>query len=158
MKVLFIENVENTGKRGEIKKVKNGFARNYLLPKKLALRATNSNIKSWEVRLNALKLKDAKIIEDAQTIADSLNNLVATITVKAGEEGKLFGSVTSQNIADSLNGRGFNIDKRDIQLKEPIKELGNYNIAVKVHTEITANIVLDVVREEESESQFYLSP
>lgn len=151
MKVLFIENVENIGKRGEIKDVKNGLARNYLLPKKLALRATNSNIKTWEVRLNALKLKDAKILEDAQAIAESLNNLAVSIKVKAGEEDKLFGSVTSQNIADSLNERGYNIDKKDVLLKESIKELGNYNIGVKVHPEVTANFVLDVVKEEEPE-------
>ena len=151
MKVLFIENVENVGKRGEIKEVKNGLARNFLLPQKLALRATNSNIKTWEVRLNALKLKDAKVLEDAQAIADSLNNVAITIIVKAGEEDKLFGSVTSQNITDSVNKKGFSIDKKDVLLKEPIKELGNYKIGVKVHPEVTANIVLDVVREEEQE-------
>ena len=149
MKVLFLENVENIGKRGEIKEVKNGLARNYLLPQKLALRATHSNIKTWEVRLNALKLKDAKVLEDAQAIAESLNNVSITIAVKAGEEDKLFGSVTSQNIADSLNEKGFSIDKKDVLLKESIKELGNFTIGVKVHPEVTANIVLDVVREEE---------
>ena len=151
MKVLFIENVENIGKRGEIKEVKNGLARNYLLPQRLALRATNSNIKTWEVRLNALKLKDAKILEDAQAIAEKLNEVAITIPVKAGEEDKLFGSVTSQNISDSLNEKGFSIDKKDILLKDSIKELGNYNIDVKVHPEVTAKIVLDVVREEEPE-------
>ena len=150
MKVLFIENVENIGKRGEIKEVKNGLARNFLLPQKLALRATHSNIKTWEVRLNALKLKDAKILENAQAIAESLRDTAITIAVKAGEEGKLFGSVTSQNIADSLNEKGFNIGRKDVQLKEPIKELGNFNIGVKVHPEVTADIILDVVREEEA--------
>lgn len=153
MKVLFIENVENIGKRGEIKEVKNGLARNFLLPKRLALRATHSNIKTWEVRLNALKLKDAKILEDAQAIAESLNDVALNIAVKAGEEDKLFGSVTSQNIADSLNEKGFSIDKKDVLLKESIKELGNYKIGVKVHPEVTANIVLDVVKEEEPETE-----
>ena len=143
---------ENIGKRGEIKEVKNGLARNFLLPKRLALRATHSNIKTWEVRLNALKLKDAKILEDAQAIAESMNDVAITIAVKAGEEDKLFGSVTSQNIADSLVEKGFTVDKKDVLLKESIKELGNYNVRVKVHPEVTANIVLDVVREEEPES------
>ena len=152
MKVLFLENVENIGKGGEIKEVKNGLARNFLLPKRLALRATHSNIKTWEVRLNALKLKDAKILEDAQAIAESMNGVAITIEVKAGEEDKLFGSVTSQNIADSLAEKGFTVDKKDVLLKESIKELGNYNVGVKVHPEVTANIVLDVVREEEPES------
>ncbi len=152
MKVLFIENVENVGKRGEIKEVKNGFARNYLLPKNFALIATNSNIKSWEKRLNTLKLHDAKIFEDAQVIATSLNGTTITILVKAGEEGKLFGSVSSQNIADSLDEKGFKISRKDIQLEEPIKQLGEYSIAIKVHPEVNAKIVLHVVREDEDKN------
>ena len=149
MKVLFLENVENIGKRGEVKEVKNGLARNYLLPKKLALRATQHNINAWEYRLNALKLKDAKILEDAQAIADSLNTVEISIPVKAGEEDKLFGSVTSQNISDSLTEKGYNIDKKDVLLHEPIKELGNFNIRIKVHPEVIATIKLDVVKEED---------
>ena len=92
------------------------------------------------------------MLEDAQAIAESLGNVALSIQVKAGEEDKLFGSVTSQNIADSLNEKGFNIDKKDVLLKDPIKELGNYNIGVKVHPEVTTTIVVDVVKEEEPEN------
>ncbi|MEE9193230.1 MAG: 50S ribosomal protein L9 [Thermodesulfobacteriota bacterium] len=149
MKVLLLDNIENIGKRGEVKEVKNGLARNFLLPKKLALRATDHNIKAWENRLNSLKLKDAKIVEDAQAIADTLNTIEISIAVKAGEEDKLFGSVTTQNISDSLKEKGFEVDRKTIILSEPIKTLGNFDIPIKLHPEVTANIKLDVVKEEE---------
>ncbi len=149
MKVLLLDNVENIGKRGDVKEVKNGLARNFLLPKKLALRATDHNIKAWESRLNSLKLKDAKIVEDAQAIADKLNTVEISIAVKAGEEDKLFGSVTSQHISDSLKEQGYEVDRKTILLSEPIKTLGNFDIPVKLHPEVTANIKLDVVKEEE---------
>ena len=136
-------------RRGDVKEVKNGLARNFLLPKKLALRATDHNIKAWESRLNSLKLKDAKIVEDAQAIADKLNTVEISIAVKAGEEDKLFGSVTSQHISDSLKEQGYEVDRKTILLSEPIKTLGNFDIPVKLHPEVTANIKLDVVKEEE---------
>jgi len=149
MKVLLLDNIENIGKRGEVKEVKNGLARNFLLPKKLALRATDHNIKAWENRLNSLKLKDAKIVGDVQAIADTLNTIEISIVVKAGEEDKLFGSVTTQNISDSLKEKGFEVDRKTIILSEPIKTLGNFDIPIKLHPEVTANIKLDVVKEEE---------
>ena len=149
MKVLLLDNIENIGKRGEVKEVKNGLARNFLLPKKLALRATDHNIKAWENRLNSLKLKDVKIVEDVQAIADALNTIEISIVVKAGEEDKLFGSVTTQNISDSLKEKGFEVDRKTIILSEPIKTLGNFDIPIKLHPEVTANIKLDVVKEEE---------
>ena len=151
MKVLLLDNVENIGKRGDVKEVKNGLARNFLLPKKLALRATDHNIRAWESRLNSLKLKDAKIVEDAQAIADGLNTVEISIAVKAGEEDKLFGSVTTQHISDSLKEQGYEVDRKTIQLAEPIKTLGNFDIPIKLHPEVTANIKLDVVKESEEE-------
>ena len=150
MKVLLLDNIEHIGKRGEVKEVKNGLARNFLLPKKLALRATEHNIKAWEGRLNALKLKDAKIVEDAQAIADTLNTVELSIAVKAGEEDKLFGSVTTQNISDALSEKGYDIDRKSILLHESIKTLGNFDIPIKLHPEVIANVKLDVVKEEES--------
>jgi len=149
MKVLLLDNVENIGKRGDVKEVKNGLARNFLLPKKLALRATDHNIRAWESRLNSLKLKDAKIVGDAQTIADTLNTVAISIAVKAGEEDKLFGSVTTQHISDALKEQGYDVDRKTILLSEPIKTLGNFDIPIKLHHEVTANIKLDVVKEEE---------
>ena len=151
MKVLLLDNIENIGKRGEVKEVKNGLARNFLLPKKLALRATDHNIRAWESRLNSLKLKDAKIVEDTQAIADGLNTVEISIAVKAGEEDKLFGSVTTQHISDSLKEQGYEVDRKTIQLAEPIKTLGNFDIPIKLHPEVTANIKLDVVKESEEE-------
>ena len=146
MKVLLLDNIENIGKRGEVKEVKNGLARNFLLPKKLALRATDHNIKAWENRLNSLKLKDAKIVEDAQAIADTLNTIEISIAVKAGEEDKLFGSVTSQNIADSLAEQGYKFEKRKILLDEPIKTLGIYSVPIKLLTEVTGTVKVWVVK------------
>jgi large subunit ribosomal protein L9 len=137
MKVLLLDNIENIGKRGEVKEVKNGLARNFLLPKKLALRATEHNIKAWENRLNSLKLKDTKIVEDAQAIADTLNAVAVSITVKAGEDDKLFGSVTNE------------VDRKTILLSEPIKALGSFDVPIKLHLEVTAQIKVDVVKEEE---------
>ncbi len=151
MKVLLLDNIENIGKRGEVKEVKNGLARNFLLPKKLALRATEHNIRTWESRLNSLKLKDAKIVEDAQAIADTLNAVAVSIAVKAGEEDKLFGSVTTQHIADSLKEKGFEIDRKTILLSEPIKSLGSFDVPIKLHPEVTAQIKVDVVKEEEQD-------
>jgi len=151
MKVLLLDNIENIGKRGEVKEVKNGLARNFLLPKKLALRATEHNIRTWESRLNSLKLKDAKIVEDAQAIADTLNAVAVSIAVKAGEEDKLFGSVTTQHIADSLKEKGFEIDRKTILLSEPIKTLGSFDVPIKLHPEVTAQIKVDVVKEEEQD-------
>ncbi len=149
MKVLLLDNIENIGKRGEVKEVKNGLARNFLLPKKLALRATEHNIRTWENRLNSLKLKDAKIVEDAQAIADTLNAVAVSIAVKAGEEDKLFGSVTTQHISDSLKEKGFEVDRKTILLSEPIKTLGSFDVPIKLHPEVTAQIKVDVVKEEE---------
>lgn len=149
MRVLLLDNIEKIGKRGDVKEVKNGLARNFLLPKKLAIRATDHNIRAWENRLNSLKLKDAKIVEDAQAIADTLNAVEISITVKAGEEDKLFGSVTTQHISDALKEKGYEVDRKTILLSESIKTLGNFDIPVKLHHEVTANIKLDVVKEEE---------
>ena len=149
MKVLLLDNIENVGKRGEVKEVKNGLARNFLLPKKLALRATEHNIKAWENRLNSLKLKDTKIVEDAQAIADTLNAVAVSITVKAGEDDKLFGSVTTQHISDSLKAKGYEVDRKTILLSEPIKTLGSYDVPIKLHLGVTAQIKVDVVKEEE---------
>ena len=153
MKVIFISNVSNIGKIGEIKEVKNGLARNYLIPKKLAVKATDANLKSWESRLQSAKYKDAKILEDAQSIASSLENVALSISMKAGEENKLFGSVTSQHIADLLKEKEFHIDKKDIILEETIKTLGEHSVPIKLHPEVTVNIKVNVVKEEDEQDQ-----
>ena len=153
MKVIFIANVQNIGEIGEIKEVKNGLARNFLIPKKLAVRATDANLKSWETRLQSAKYRNAKILEGAQAIAESLENVSLSFYMKAGEEDKLFGSVTSQHISDQLKEKGFAIDKKDIVLEDSIKSLGNFSVPVKLHPEVTTNVSVDVIKEEEHEAE-----
>lgn len=153
MKVIFIANVQNIGEIGEIKEVKNGLARNFLIPKKLAVRATDANLKSWESRLQSAKYKNAKILEGAQSIAESLENVSLSFYMKAGEEGKLFGSVTSQHVSDQLKEKGFAIDKKDIILEDSIKSLGNFSVPIKLHAEVITNIFVDVIKEEEQEAE-----
>lgn len=148
MKVILTENLDNLGRKGEIKEVANGLARNYLLPKKLAVEATPGNVKMWEKKLESVREKDAKILEDAREIAEKLQDATIQIAVKAGDEGKIFGSVTSQHIADSLNEKGFQLSKKDIQLDEPIKTLGTHEIEIRLHYEVTASVKVDVVSEE----------
>lgn len=149
MKVILIDDVNNIGKKGEIKEVKNGLARNYLIPKKLAIRANPGNIKIWEQKLQSLKHKDLNILDDAKAIASSLENVSISIPMKAGEEDKLFGSVTSQNISDSLKEKGYDIDKKDIVLEELIKSLGQYTVPIKLHPEVNVNISVEVIKEED---------
>ena len=154
MKIILLEDVENIGRKGEIKEVKNGLARNFLIPKKLAIIATSGNIKTAQDQLQSQKNKDVKILDDAREIGTRLENLQISIPVKVGEEDKLFGSVTSQNISDLLNEKGFEISKKDIVLDDPIKSLGNFDIPIKLHPELTVNIKLDVVKEIEPEGNW----
>jgi len=148
MKVILIDDVETLGKKGEIKEVKKGLARNYLLPRKLAIEATPGNLKLWEQQKQALKKKEEKAKAEAEGLAARLHTVSCTIPVKAGEEDKLFGSVTSQNISDALAKLGFEISRKDIELDAPIKALGTYEIPIKLHPNIAVNIKVDVVKEE----------
>jgi len=149
MKVILIENVENLGRRGEIMDVANGLARNHLLPKKMAVEATKSNVNLWEQKLKSIKEKDAKIVEDAKELGEKLDSVTLQIAVKAGDEGKIFGSVTSQHIADNLNELGYEISKKDVQLDDPIKTLGTHTIDIRLHPEVTVDITVNVIKEEE---------
>jgi len=151
MKVILTTDVDAVGYMGEIKDVKRGLARNYLLPKNLAVEATPGNIKIWEQKHNIIQKHEIKRKEDAQSLAASLGEVVCKIKVKVGEEGKLFGSVTSQNISDDLNNKGFVISKKDIVLDSPIKEIGNYDISIKIHPEVPSSIKIEVVEEEQQE-------
>jgi ribosomal protein L9 len=148
MKVILISDVESFGKKGEVKDVKDGFARNYLFPKKFAVEATPENMKTWERQKQSLKKKEEGVKAEAEALAEKLNGVSCTIPMKAGEEDKLFGSVTSQNISDALSKHGFDISRKDIQLEEPIKTLGTYEIPIKLHPQVTANIKVEVVKEE----------
>jgi large subunit ribosomal protein L9 len=148
MKVILKEDVKNLGMMGEIVNVKDGYARNYLIPKGLAIEANPRNIKQLEHHKRIIESKVKKLKNAAQSIAEKLSQKPVIIKAKAGEEDKLFGSVTSLDIEKALKEMGFDIDKKRIQLSEPIKRLGEYNVKVKIHPEITADVNLHVVKEE----------
>jgi large subunit ribosomal protein L9 len=147
MEVILRDHVENLGRRGEIVKVADGYARNYLLPRKLALPATDAN-KQWVARER--KLADQRELEEksaAEAIAARLNALEITITRKVGENDQLYGSVTNADIAELIAKKGFEIDRRKILLPDPIKALGETTVPVKLHREVTAQVKVTVGKE-----------
>lgn len=147
MRVIFISDVESIGRQGEIKDVKEGLARNYLLPKKLAITATPGNLKIWEQKSVALRKKEDKVKGEAEKFASKLNGLAIKIPVKVGEEEKIFGSVTSQSISDALGQLGYEVSKKQIDLESPIKTLGTHEVTLKLHHDVTAAISVEVVEE-----------
>ena len=148
MEVILREDIENLGNRGQVVKVAPGYARNFLLPKRLAVAATESNKKIVEQERQAHLRKEAKLQSEAQDLAKLVNGVSVTISQKAGENDQLFGSVTSKDVADALAGKGFNIDRRKVQLDEPIKQLGEYKVPVRLHKEVTAEVTVVVTKEE----------
>lgn len=147
MEVILREHVDNLGKRGELVKVADGYARNYLLPRKLALLATEGNKKVIEREKVKFDAKEAEEQGVAQAIADRLANVELDIARKTGETDALFGSVTNADIAEALSAKGFEVDRRKIQLHEPIKKLGEYTVPVKLHREVTVSLKVKVVAE-----------
>ncbi len=147
MKVILRKNFEQLGKIGDIVEVKDGYARNFLIPRDIAAVATKGNIRALEVEKEQKAKKLAKALEDAKALAEKLSSASVSIPVKVGEEDKIFGSVTAQMIADALKEKGFDIDKRKIEIKEPIKSLGIYDVAVKVYPSVEATVKTWVVRE-----------
>ncbi len=147
MKVILRKNYTNLGKVGDLVDVKDGFARNYLLPKQIAYAATKGNISALEEEKKQIAKAEAKHLEKAKNMAAELQKLSITIPVKVGEEDKVFGSVTTQMIADALKEKNYDIDKRKIVINEPIKSLGIYDVNVKLHSEINAVVKTWVVRE-----------
>ena len=147
MKIVLRQNYDSLGSAGEIVKVKPGFARNFLIPKGIAFFATPQNIKRYESEKEQLTWKKEQDKRKSEDLAKTLESVSCTITVQVGEEDKLFGSVTAQNIAEALESQGYKIDKRKILLDEPIKSLGIYSVPVKVHTEVEAKVKVWVVKE-----------
>jgi large subunit ribosomal protein L9 len=147
MKVILRKNYDKLGEIGDIVDVKNGFARNFLIPRQIAYTATQGNIKAFEEEKKQILKRETKELEEAQKIAAELENVSISIPVKVGEEDKLFGTVTTQMIADSLKEKGFEIDKRKIEITEPIKALGIYSVNVKLHTKVQTAVKTWVVRE-----------
>ena len=147
MEVILREHVDNLGRRGDLVKVADGYARNYLLPRKLALLATDGNKKVIEREKVKFDAKEAEEQKVAQAVADRLAAVEIEITRKVGETDALFGSVTNADVADALAAKGFDIDRRKIQLHEPIKKLGDYTVPVKLHREVTVPLKVKVVGE-----------
>jgi large subunit ribosomal protein L9 len=144
MEVILKEDVANLGHRGDVVKVADGYGRNFLLPRKLALQATLANKAVIEQMKSAAVRRSAEEKVQAQELLTKLEPITLTFTRKSGENGQLFGSVTTADIAGELAAKGFDIDRRKIQLSEPIKSLGNFTVSVKLHREVTAHVGVHV--------------
>jgi large subunit ribosomal protein L9 len=148
MEVILREDIDKLGNRGQIVKVAPGFARNFLLPKRLAVAATEANRKIVEQERQAHLRKETKIKSEAEDLSKLVTGVTVTIAQKAGEQDQLFGSVTAKDVADALAAKNFTIDRRKIQLEDPIKQLGEFKVPVKLHKDVTAEITVVVVKEE----------
>ena len=148
MQIILREHVDNLGRRGEIIEVANGYARNYLIPQKLALLVTDNSRRQIDREREAAEIKDAEERQVAEALAQQILLVDCVVSRKVGEQDVLYGSVTTADVAECL--KEFNIDKRKIQLSEPIKTLGEFTVSVKIHRDVTAEVKLKVVKEEES--------
>jgi large subunit ribosomal protein L9 len=147
MRVILVEDVDRLGKKGAVLNVANGYGRNFLIPRKLAVPATEGNLKQVEMRKKKVQVQEAKEEKDAGQIKQELEKLSISILMKAGEGDVLFGSVTSADIADVLEKNGYTIDKRRVELEEPIKRLGTYQVNVRLHKNVIASVKVEVERE-----------
>ncbi len=147
MEVILREHVDNLGQRGEIVKVADGYARNYLLPRKLALVATEGNKKQIERERAKFDAREAEERNVAEAVAVRMGNVEVVLSRKVGETEALYGSVTSADIAGALADKGFDVDRRKLQLSEPIKTLGEFDVPIKLHRDVTATIKVKVVAE-----------
>ena len=145
MKVILLQDVKSLGKKGQIVDVNDGYARNYVLPKKLGLDATPKNLNDLKLKRQHEDKVAAENLAAAKALAEKLKDSVVTASVKVGEGGRTFGSVSSKEIAEACKKQlGLEIDKKKIQVKDPIKALGNYIVAVKLHPEVTAELTVKV--------------
>ncbi|MDA8087604.1 MAG: 50S ribosomal protein L9 [Nitrospiraceae bacterium] len=149
MKVILKDDVRNLGRMGDTVTVKTGYARNFLFPKNLAAEASEKNVKQLEALKKQLAMKAIKIREDALAVAERLNAMILNFKAKAGEEGKLFGSVTAMDLEEAIKAQGVNVDRRKIALEEPIKRLGTYSIQVKLYQDVNALVTVNVEPEQE---------
>ncbi|MGH9744254.1 MAG: 50S ribosomal protein L9 [Candidatus Acidiferrum sp.] len=148
MQIILQEDIEKLGHRGDIVTVKPGYARNFLLPRKLAIEASVGNMKALERIRNSLAKKTAGELDAAQKQAELLNGVSLSFTRKTGENDQMFGSVTTADIAEALAAQNFKVDKRQVQLADPIKALGEYPITIKVFRDVTAQVIVHVAKEE----------
>jgi large subunit ribosomal protein L9 len=149
MEVILREDIEKLGVRGQMIKVANGYARNFLLPKRLAVAATAANKKIVEQERHAHLRREAKLKSEAEELGKLLSGVAVTISQKAGEQDQLFGSVTAKDIAEALEKQDFTIERRKIHLAEPIRQIGEFKVPVRLHRDVTVEIGVNVVKEEE---------
>ena len=148
MEIILREDVDKLGARGQVVKVSAGYARNFLLPKRLAVAATDANKKIVEQERQAHLRKEAKLKTEAEDLGKILSGVSVEIAQKAGENDQLFGSVTAKDIAEALEKKNFNVDRRKIQLEEPIRQLGEHKVTVRLHREVPVEVTVNVVKEE----------
>lgn len=146
MRVILQENVENLGKTGDIVRVKDGYARNFLVPNGLAVVADERNVKRLEHQKRVAASRAAKLVQAAKLVAERLNNHGITVTKEAGEDNKLFGSVTSRDVVEALTADGFEIDRRQVVIDEPIRSLGVKHVTIDLHPEVKASLTIYVTQ------------
>lgn len=146
MQVILQENIPSLGKAGDIISAKEGYARNYLIPKGLAVVADTKNVKQLEHQKKVVAAKESKRKKEAEELSEKLGQLSITISREAGEGEKIFGAVTSKDVSDSLRKEGYAIDRHSIKLDEPLKQLGIFDVPVKLHSEVTATVKVWVVK------------
>jgi large subunit ribosomal protein L9 len=148
MEIILRERVEKLGTKGDVVNVSDGYARNFLLPKKLAVLATPANMKQIEQEKAAAVRREAKEKQEVEALAHQLSQVSIQVSRKVGENEVLYGSVTSMNIAELLEAKGFTVDRRKIDLQEALKSLGQHDVPIKLHREVTAFIKVEVIKEE----------
>lgn len=155
MNVILLERVENLGQMGDVVKVKPGYARNFLIPNKKALRATDANKKVFEAQRAEIEAQNLKRKQEAEAVATKVEGAKAVLVRQAGEAGQLYGSVSARDIADALGEQGFKVGRNQIVLDRPIKELGLHDVTVRLHPEVAVTVIANVARSEaEAEEQF----
>lgn len=147
MKVILLKDVENLGNEGEVVSVADGYGRNYLIPREFAVEATKTSMRLLERRKAKEAQKEERELATAKELKEKIENAEITMTVKAGEKGRLFGSVTSKDINQALTDQGINIDRRKMQMDEPIREIGEKIVPIKLHTDVVADLKVKVVSE-----------
>lgn len=147
MEVILKEDIANVGKIGEVVRVRDGYARNYLLPRGLVLEANKRNLKTFEHQKKVIADQKQKIVRRAQAVGEQLTGVALVIPMKAGEEGRLFGSVTNMQIEKALKAKGLNVERRKIHLEEAIKNVGEYEVPIRLSADLTVALKLSVVAE-----------
>src|SRR5690606_5975271 len=148
MQIILLERIENLGHIGDVVTVRDGYARNFLLPKKKALRATEANRARFEAERKEIEARNLKLRQEAEAVAKTMDNASCTIIRQAGETGQLYGSVSSRNVADALVAAGYNIDRSQVVLNKPIKTLGVHQVKVSLHPDVAVMVTVNVARTE----------